>query len=293
VDGQDSMASSSESTPAYGTDEYWQTRYCADGHDEDQTNEWLLSWEQLSPLITSSLTGDANTALLDLGCGTSTLALDVVEALPEARVTAVDVAPAAVEAQRKAAKGINARVEFLCLDASERHVWRAAMGSRRFDVVVDKSTTDGLLCDTRRGPKRVHQMYTNIGANLASRALVVVVSWRDPQDGLEWLSSVIGGLQQQQQQQQQLPGVATEQDKDTPSMDASWSLDVHSIVRRAGKQSARGPHVYLVRRCPRRRSLRLAAQRGSASATRTAAAASGEEDGLVMRLHVHEVPTDE
>ena len=54
-------------------------------------DEWLFGWEQLKPLIAPSLPCAAR--VLDLGCGTSSLALDLALDLEDARVLAIDVAP--------------------------------------------------------------------------------------------------------------------------------------------------------------------------------------------------------
>ena len=61
---------------------------CASSLDRD---EWLFGWEQLKPLIAPSLPCAAR--VLDLGCGTSSLALDLALDLEDARVLAIDVAP--------------------------------------------------------------------------------------------------------------------------------------------------------------------------------------------------------
>ena len=36
---------------AYGTDAYWVDRYSTPGATEDSTNEWLLGWNVLAPLV--------------------------------------------------------------------------------------------------------------------------------------------------------------------------------------------------------------------------------------------------
>ena len=166
---------------AYGTDSYWQRRYAAraqgsglgaaaraqgDETDEtDETDEWLLGWEQLRPLIAPSLPSSAR--VLDIGCGTSSLALDLACDLEDARVLAIDVAPAALDAQRaekrrrlQSGEQSAARCELACADAAQSGAldirapgWaRVGEGSRAFafDACVDKATTDGMLCDTRR-----------------------------------------------------------------------------------------------------------------------------------------------
>lgn len=253
---------------AYGTDKYWVDRYERPPDEEDRTDEWCLSWAHLEPLLRPHLPAAA--AVADLGCGTSSLAFDLLRGAPDGvRVVAVDLAPAAICAQ-KAAQAARvregersaARAEFKCAD-----VCRAGAWAGRFDACVDKATTDGLLCDTRRGAERVRSMYARVP--LRPEAAVCVVSWRDPlAEGVDWLvDCVLRGLR----------------DAEAEAAAGSWSLDVHSIVDADAEEeaAASGPHVYLLRRRPRRRSRRrlAVAQR---------AGAAGEEE-LVMRHHCHAV----
>ena len=103
------MRRSSRSTEpeqrAYGSDRYWAERYIKP--TEDATDEWLLGWAQLQPLLSSSIA--ANAAVLDLGCGTSSLGFDLLaeQLTAEGRVLAIDNAPAAIarlEQERARAK---------------------------------------------------------------------------------------------------------------------------------------------------------------------------------------------
>ena len=248
----------------YGDDAYWIERFSEKPRaDEDITDEWLLSWVQLQPLLDLP----PNATVLDLGCGNSELAFNLLRDVSDARVIAIDIAPGAIRYQREQQRAAisrgsesASRATFLVLNA-------AVAGVRLADAVscsIDKSTTDGLLCDTKGGAARVRTMYANVGRSLApaAAALVVVCSWRDPEsDGLEWLTDLIlGGLR-----------------SGDAGAEASWSLDVHTIVSPSG--DARGPHVYLLRRRPLRRSPR-AKKRGRADDC-------GEEE-LRMRLHLHE-----
>lgn len=276
----------------YGTDEYWIDRYeararrasCLVDDVVDETDEWLLDWQQLRPLLAPQLAADAK--VIDLGCGTSALALDMLRdhlTHAEARVLAIDLAPAAISAQRDEQRArmreehSAARLELACGDAATPGALTASM----YDACIDKSTTDGLLCNTRTsGAERVRRMWQNVAKRLRPAALVAVVSWRDPErEGLEWLVDlVLGGLQL---------GSAVCPDG------AVWTVDVHSIVRDsgcsgptvgAGDESARGPHVYLLRRRPRRTSPRL-----RAAATRPSREAGDEQPLITLRQHVHEI----
>ena len=237
--------------------------------------------------------------MLDLGCGTSTLALDVLrDHLLSGSVTALDLAPAAIDAQRaeqrrRAHRGQPSagKLTLMCADAAAPE----ALAGCSFDVVIDKSTTDGLLCDTRHGASRVRRMYEAVGRTLRPSAVVAVVSWRDPQgdEGVAWLVDLVwGGLRE-----------AQEATMATAAPGASerwhWSLDVHSPVLADGSS---GPHVYLLRRRVLRTSPRRPPRRnaGVGGAVRGAGVGEEDDDGddggddgeveeeLSMKLHVHE-----
>lgn len=81
--------------------------------------------------IAKSKVGAGGTArILDLGTGSGCLAVTLALELPGARVTAVDVSPAALEIARTNAARLGAQVEFIESD------WFAALSSRRFDLIV-------------------------------------------------------------------------------------------------------------------------------------------------------------
>ena len=134
-------------------------------------------------------------------------------------------------------------------------------------------------------------MYAAVGAVLAPRALVAVVSWRDPErDGLEWLVDlVLGGLRQGQASAEEGGGGAHGRTARVPMRGGfHWRLDVHSVVR--GEGVTCGPHVYVLRRTPRRASERLRAQGSGASGASAGQAGEEEEEEeeeLKMRHHLH------
>lgn len=268
----------------YGSDSYWEERYSGSRTEANCTDEWLLSWAQLDPLL--AVPKDAQ--VLDIGCGTSSLAYDMLRASSRAaRVVAIDNSASAikrqkVEQKRRIAHGeaSASRIDFICVDACLDTP--TAASSKLFDVVIDKSTTDGLLCDTKRGADRVRQIYANVASSLnPSGAQIAVISWRDPSDGVEFLlDCVLGPLKQHRPQGQ---GAREEVEGSSGSDDArvSWSLDVHSIVRQNadGGEASSGPHVYLLRR----RSLRRSKRR------RESTDEEDDEEDVVMRHHIHEM----
>ena len=153
----------------YGSDAYWVRRHDrgkkrrkADDDEDDTTDEWLLSWAQLQPLLASELPRGA--AIVDLGCGMSPLALDLLHDIEDdnnLRVLAVDIASGAIKHQTKLQaerlkRGEHSahRATFAVLDVTaDLDSTRQALAP--CDVAVDKSTTDGLLCDVKHGAARV------------------------------------------------------------------------------------------------------------------------------------------
>lgn len=263
----------------YGTDRYWIDRY-ERGSRDDETDEWLLGWQELSPLVSVGR-GDG---VVDLGCGNSPLCFDLLQDHPESSVLAIDIAPGAVqqlrqEQTRRVRRGeaSAARATLACFDACVAEAWTAApsLPPRGCSVLIDKSTTDGLLCDTKHGAARVRSIYAHAGRLLRASASVLVVSWRDPSDGLDWLVDIVlGGLRQSE-----LPpaGEGGEGDESTRS---HWSVDAHTVQR----GGAAGPTAYVIRRRPRR------VMRRRVSGRQTDDDKQGEDD-LVVRQHVHEVET--
>ncbi|MBS3936089.1 MAG: peptide chain release factor N(5)-glutamine methyltransferase [Sulfuritalea sp.] len=69
-------------------------------------------------------------AILDLGAGSGCLAVTLALELPQARVTAVDVSPAALAIARGNAQRLGASVEFIESD------WFAALPAQRFELIV-------------------------------------------------------------------------------------------------------------------------------------------------------------
>ena len=265
----------------YGSDTYWVARY-ERGDDDALTDEWLLGWAQLRPLLARDLSASRDDpSVLDLGCGRSHLCFDLLRDHPDAIVRAMDLAPAAIAAlaqeQRSRVRRGDAcasRATLECADATSALSWR---DGRTYDAVVDKSTTDGLLCDVRRGAKRVRTIYEAIGRRLRPTAVVAVVSWRDPDEvGLEWLvDCVLGALRR---------GARADEDEEDEARAGSWwSLDIHSLSHRAeggGGGGGGGPHVYLVRRRPKRKLRRRAVA--------AAAGAEEAEEDISVRHHVHD-----
>lgn len=86
--------------------------------------------ELLVDLAKQKVGAGGTARILDLGTGSGCLAITLALELPQARMTAVDVFPAALEVARGNAQRLGAQVEFIESD------WYAALSPQRFDFIV-------------------------------------------------------------------------------------------------------------------------------------------------------------
>jgi release factor glutamine methyltransferase len=86
--------------------------------------------ELLVDIAREKLGAGGTARILDLGTGSGCLAVTLALELPLARVTAVDVSPAALEVARGNSQRLRARVEFTESD------WFAALPPQLFDMIV-------------------------------------------------------------------------------------------------------------------------------------------------------------
>lgn len=70
--------------------------------------------------------------ILDIGCGTGYLTELLLESYPNARITAVDIAPGMIEYAKE--KFVDRNVEFLCLDIEEADI------NKKYDLIISNAT---------------------------------------------------------------------------------------------------------------------------------------------------------
>lgn len=94
-----------------------------------QETEELVRW----------ITGEAGkrTSVLDIGTGSGAIAAAIAKALPESRVAALDVSPAALAIARANATGNGVDVDFFEADVlASDAVVAETLGGRKFDIIV-------------------------------------------------------------------------------------------------------------------------------------------------------------
>ncbi len=103
------------------------------GRDFRVTPDVLIPRPETELLVDTAcekLGADSTARILDLGTGSGCLAITLALELPAARVTAVDVSPAALAVARANAARLGANVAFIASD------WFTALPAQRFDLIV-------------------------------------------------------------------------------------------------------------------------------------------------------------
>lgn len=124
--------------PEYESKEYWHARF-----ERETSFEWLVPSTEFIKFIEPFLSRLPPTAnILHLGCGTS----DVHSILRQRgyrNITNMDYEPLAIQRSRQIEKRAHGDVvmSYVVADATDFD-----LGDAKFDLVIDKSTTDAIAC---------------------------------------------------------------------------------------------------------------------------------------------------
>ena len=296
----------------YGEEGYWEERYRRqlerakrqqreekqrseaeedEDDDDDVTSEWYYDWNTLTPLldITAAM---RHAAVLDLGCGLSTLFADLIADGFTGPMLGIDSAPSVLAEQR----GRFPPASYPSVSFSPRSLFSTAYRTaspserHRYGLIVDKATSDGIMCSTPLSTHTAHgallaviEMYRMVGHCLAPGGTFICVSVQEPDSG--WCRELmLAGLIQGAEGQ-----TAVEEQKDGGYVDEAsggrrwgWRVDVHSIGGEGEAEyydgEKEGPNVYVIQKLPRERRSR-AAKRASAS--------EQTDDAITISRHFH------
>ena len=114
---------------------------------------------RMRDLALAYVPSDRPVRILDLGCGTGTLTLELARALPSASVTGIDISPANIAAARAQAADVTSRVRFEQADY-------LAFGAEPYDLIV----CDGVL---HLIPGETTTIFQKLGGDLRPRGVLV------------------------------------------------------------------------------------------------------------------------
>ena len=120
--------------PNYGDPEYWDKRY---EEQKGRTFDWLEDYETLKPIIKDIIS--ANSKILILGCGNAELSEEMYQD-GFLNIDNIDISPVVIQ-QMKDRNLEKTEMTWQVMD-----VMNMALDSNAYDLAIDKSTIDALLC---------------------------------------------------------------------------------------------------------------------------------------------------
>lgn len=152
--------------PPYDDTSYWNTRYS----NEPEPFDWYQKWSKLKNIISPYFS--AKECALDAGCGTSTLASDLVAEGFE-KVIGVDISSNAINIMKERFES-EPKLEFI-----QGNCLQLPFEDNKFDVVFDKGMMDSLMCS---GPasKNVNPIMSEICRVLKPGGFFFEISYGTP-----------------------------------------------------------------------------------------------------------------
>ena len=155
--------------PNYGDKKYWEERY---NEQNGTTFDWLEDYESIKPII-DNLGIKKESRILNIGCGNS----EFSEKMYDEGYTHnynIDICQNVIEfmkTRNKDRKGLH----FDVMDASDM-----AYKDETFDLVIDKSTIDAILCGDH-GFMLVAKMLKEISRVLKTGGYYIIISYGNPE----------------------------------------------------------------------------------------------------------------
>ena len=123
--------------PSYGEPEYWDKRYTI---QKEKTFDWLEDWASLKPLIEKLINKDAK--ILMLGWGNALISQEMYDDGYK-NITNIDISSVVIENMKEK----NTERPEMTWEVMD--VTNLSYSNETFDMAIDKSTIDALLCGDR------------------------------------------------------------------------------------------------------------------------------------------------
>lgn len=124
--------------PNYGEKEYWDKRYSDAG--KVATFDWLENYYSLKGLLSEYLTG-TDMRILILGCGNAEFSEDLYDD-GFTNVLNIDISPVVIKQMQERNSFERPFMEWRVMDVTDMN----ELANESFDLAIDKSTIDALLC---------------------------------------------------------------------------------------------------------------------------------------------------
>jgi len=172
----------------YAEQDYWEQRY-AKGDEVKKEFEWFLSYEDVHPLLESTINYEDRTALfVDIGCGTSMFLRDLKRAGYQGRCLGLDFSKNAVDTMT--AREDCAGIDFRVCDATQLDAV-----AKSITVILDKSLMDTML--HADDESMAAKMLQAVGRSVHPEGVFISITQLDPrkQGDLAFMQSfVLGNL---------------------------------------------------------------------------------------------------
>jgi len=155
--------------PEYGNIDYWNTRYA----EEEDGFDWLFDYESVRPNLEKLLPREGQ--ILIVGCGNANFSVDLENA--GFKAVHIDLSEVVIRQMKERYPSIDWRIG---------DVLNMTFEDESFDVVIDKSLIDTLLCYDQ-SVTRVGQMVQEIHRVLKKDGVYVTMSLHTPEEVLPFL----------------------------------------------------------------------------------------------------------
>ncbi len=153
--------------PNYGDPKYWDERY---RQQHDTTYDWLENYETLKPLLDNIISRDQS--ILNIGCGNAIVTEDMYDD-GYLNIVNTDISPIVID---------NMKQRNICRPTMKwdvDDVLGMQYNNESFDVVIDKSTLDAILCG-KQSFMNAAIMLAEVQRVLKTGGIYLIISYGSP-----------------------------------------------------------------------------------------------------------------